>query len=178
MQTQLECIMEIKNDTIIQIVGLKPGSYAYKILLDGAFFSRYENDDFSDGEVVFEVIVEKTAQSTVINLDFKGTVKGTCDRCLGEMAIPVEGKGALLVKFGEEADSDNEDTIVIPSDATSIDLAQWMYEYVIVSLPMQRMHPEDQCDPEMVKYLHKESDEPEQKEIDPRWEVLKQLKEE
>ena len=60
-----------------------------------------------------------------------------------------------------------------------IDLAQWLYEYVAVRIPMQHIHPDGECDPEVTKYIVDE-DEIESKknddEIDPRWEALKKLK--
>ncbi|MCQ2261620.1 MAG: DUF177 domain-containing protein [Bacteroidales bacterium] len=171
--------MERKIDTTVRVNDLKPGNYKYNYTLDGAFFSTFENEDFLDGNVIFNVTLEKTAHDTVFHFDFQGTIKSTCDRCLGELEVAVEGKQDLLVKFSDTEVSDNEDTVVLPEKATTIDLAQWMYEYVVVAMPMQKLHKEGECDPEVLKYLNTEEEQTEaSEEIDPRWEALKQLKNE
>ena len=54
-----------------------------------------------------------------------------------------------------------------------------MYEYVVVAMPMQKLHEDGECDPEVLKYLNTEAEQTEaSEEIDPRWEALKQLKNE
>ncbi len=171
--------MERRTDTEVRVNDLKPGNYHYDYTLDGAFFSTFENEEFLDGNVIFNVTLEKTAHDTVFHFDFQGTIKSTCDRCLGELEVAVEGKQDLLVKFSDTESSDNEDTVVLPEKATTIDLAQWMYEYVVVAMPMQKLHKEGECDPEVLKYLNTEEEQTEaSEEIDPRWEALKQLKNE
>lgn len=171
--------MERRTDTEVRVNDLEPGNYHYDYTLDGAFFSTFENEEFLDGNVIFNVTLEKTAHDTVFHFDFQGTIKSTCDRCLGELEVAVEGKQDLLVKFSDTEVSDNEDTVVLPEKATTIDLAQWMYEYVVVAMPMQKLHKEGECDPEVLKYLNTEEEQTEaSEEIDPRWEALKQLKNE
>ena len=120
----------------------------------------------------------------MIKFTWKGTVKSVCDRCLGELEVPVEGEQTLCVKFSDTETSEDENVVYLPEDAYQIDLAQWMYEFVAVSMPMQRVHPEGECDPEMLKFIADEADEPEDEdgvrestngETDPRWDALKQL---
>ena len=178
--------MRQKIDTVVQFSGLKTGKYEYSYRLDSSFFEEYENDELRDGKVDFEVVLERSERMLLITFFYKGEVKTTCDRCLGEMKVPVEGEEKLCVKFSDTETSEDENVVYLPESAYQIDLAQWMYEYVAVSMPMQHVHPEVECDPEMLKFI---MDEPTEEgtggeetvrelgegESDPRWDALKQL---
>ena len=171
--------MQTQNDTVIQFSGLKPGVYTYNYTLDGSFFERFENEELSEGNVVFEVSMERGERMLLFNFAYHGTIKTTCDRCLGEMEVPVKGEEQLCVKFSDTETSDDENVAILPESAFQIDLAQWMYEYVAIAMPIQKVHPEGECDPEMLKYLS-DGDAGEEEnttgETDPWWDALKQLK--
>lgn len=177
--------MEQSVDTTIQFSGLKSGVYHYDYTLDNSFFSEYKNEKILDANVVFDVKLEKSERMMMFYFAYSGEVTTMCDRCLGEMQLPIEGEQTLCVKFSDNEQSDNEDVIILHENEYKIDLAQWMYEYVAVSIPIQCVHPDDAdgnptCDPEMLKYISEESNgEPtptDEEAIDPRWEALKQLK--
>ncbi len=58
-------------------------------------------------------------------------------------------------------------------------MAQYFYEYILLALPIQRIHPNDSrgnstCDPEMLSKL-KEHTVIEEDSNDPRWDELKKL---
>ena len=82
--------------------------------------------------------------------------------------------------IGNEDVTKAVDVVILPESAFKIDLAQWMYEYVAIAMPIQKVHPEGECDPEMLKYLS-DGDAGEEEnttgETDPRWDALKQLME-
>ena len=177
--------MEQTVDTTIQFSGLKSGVYHYDFTLNNRFFSEYKNEKILDANIVFDVKLEKKEQLMMFYFAYSGEVTTMCDRCLGEIKLPVEGEETLCVKFGDNEQSDDEDVVILPENDYKIDLAQWMYEYVAVSIPMQCVHPNDAegnstCDPEMTKYISEENDgEPtptNEDDIDPRWEALKNLK--
>ena len=180
--------MRPKVDTVVQFSGLKTGRYEYSYVLDSTFFEGYENEELREGKVDFEVVLERRERMLMFTFFFKGEVKTTCDRCLGEMSVPVEGEEHLCVKFSDTETSEDEDVVYLPESAYQIDLAQWMYEYVVVSMPMQHVHPEGVCDPAMLQFIMDEpADEGEEGEndevvrelgegeSDPRWDALKQL---
>ena len=175
--------MSCNDSTIIQFSGLKPGKYEYEYVLDKTFFEGYENEELRDGKVIFKVILERRERMLLFTFAFEGKVKSICDRCLGELDVPVEGEEKLCVKFSDTETSEDEDVVFLPEGAYQIDLAQWMYEYVAVSMPMQRVHPEGECDEEMLKYISEEKAEVDDDEVhelrdgesDPRWAALKDL---
>lgn len=176
--------MKANIDTTIQFSGLKSGKYVFNYVLDSGFFEGFENEELKDGNVEFAVNLEKSERYLMIKFTFKGQINSICDRCLGEIIIPVEGEQTLCVKFSDTETSEDENVVFLPEDAYQIDLAQWMYEYVAVSMPMQKIHPEGECDPEMLKYINNEEIEREEDdnmrmlgegESDPRWDALKKL---
>jgi uncharacterized metal-binding protein YceD (DUF177 family) len=70
------------------------------------------------------------------------------------------------VKFGEvpegesSADEGGREIILLPETDADMDLGQIVYDYVCTSLPLSRVHPEGECDPEVVKYLGTTAQEP------------------
>ena len=64
----------------------------------------------------------------------------------------------LSVKFGDsESSEENQDgereVIFLPVDNTEFDVKQVVYDYVCLSLPLQRVHEDGKCNPEALKYL-------------------------
>ena len=175
--------MKSNVDTEIQFSGLKPGRYEYDYRLDREFFEMFENENLREGSVDFKVVLVKTEREMVFSFSYRGLMKTECDRCLGEMEVPVEGEEKLSVTFSDTATSESEDEVVLPTNAYKIDLAQWMYEYVAVAMPLRHVHPDDEdgnptCDPTMLQYLVGEQDTEANRtdEVDPRWAKLLELK--
>ena len=166
-----------KSDAIVQFSGLESGKYEYHYTLGSDFFSEFENEELRDGDVDFRVVLEKTERSMMFTFSFSGSVRSFCDRCLGEMDVPVSGEEHLCIKLSNDERCDNEDMFILPENASRIDLSQWMYEYVVVSLPMRKVHEDGQCDSEMLRYIEQPSSEVSESEaVDPRWSVLEKLK--
>ncbi len=182
--------MEESVDTTIRYSSLKSGTYEYNYELGSDFFSAYENEKLTNGKVHFHVKMEKNERFMMFHFSFSGKVETVCDRCLGELEIPVEGQATLCAKISDSEESDSEEVVVLPEKESKIDLAQWLYEYVAVAIPIRCVHADDAegnptCDPEMMKYLTPDDEEGWQKadgdenaeeEIDPRWAALKELK--
>jgi uncharacterized protein len=79
--------------------------------------------------------------------------------------------------------TDIDDTMVLSRSEDKIELAKHFYDYILLNMPIQRVHPEDEdgestCDPEMIEKIEKYEageNESESKETDPRWDKLKGL---
>ena len=172
--------MSRNDDTIVRLSGLKPGSYNYRFELGKEFFGRYENEEIRDGKVEIEAVLVKTERVMVINFTLKGEVTTLCDRCLGEMRVPIEGEESLNIRLSDTEVSDDENVAILPEGAFEIDLAQWLYEYVAVRIPLQHIHAEGECDEETVSYIKSEEElqraKEESEEGDPRWAALKELR--
>lgn len=165
------------NDTVVQFSGLKTGKYTYHYTLDDSFFEAFGNEEIQQGTVQFEVVMEKKERMLVFHFTFQGTMETTCDRCLGPMTVPVEGDRMMCVKLSDGAPEEDEEMVIVPEHTFQIDLAQWMYEYVVMAMPMCHVHDEADCDPDMLHRLESQQDDAQATEtVDPRWEKLKELK--
>ena len=82
----------------------------------------------------------------------------------------------MNVRLSDTETSDDENVAILPEGAFEIDLTQWLYEYVAVRIPMQHIHPEGECDPEMTRFIDEQNEEKTEDEVDPRWAALKDLK--
>ena len=168
--------MSKNDDRIIRFVGLKSGVYKYDFTLDNTFFEDCENEEIIGGKVNYDVKMERMAHQIMFTFVFEGEVTTRCDRCLGEMEVKMEGEEHLHVRFSDTEVSEDEETVILPESANEIDLTPWLYEYVAVRIPLQHMHPDGGCDPEMVKYIGMEECPRAEGETDPRWDALKELK--
>jgi uncharacterized protein len=163
----------------IPISGLKEGRHSYDFEINKEFFDQFEESEIKEGSLT--AVVEADKLTTHIDLSFRieGSVNISCDRCLEVFQQPVSCENRLLVKFGRVSDDSDPDIITLPSDENDLDLRQYFYEYILLALPIQRVHPEDKngksaCDPEMLKKL-KEHITVDENINDPRWDELKKL---
>ena len=163
----------------IPISGLKEGRHIYDFRISKEFFEHFEDPDVKDGDIAVSVEADKRSSQVDLTILIDGTVSISCDRCLGFFSHPLNCENRLLLKFGRTFDESDPDIIIIPADENEFDMTQNFYEYILLALPIQRIHPADRngkstCDPEMLKKL-KEHVVNEEEKDDPRWDELKKL---
>lgn len=144
------------KDFIIPIKGLSAGEHNYEFRLDGSFFKDYGSPFIKDADLLVEILLEKGSGWMRINAHFTGNVTVECDRCLEDLVLPVYFDAPLQVKFSKEHlsedDSGDEYIIMDPSDG-ELDLSQFLYDYVSINLPLQKVHKEGECNKEMIAKL-------------------------
>ncbi len=171
----------------IKFSGLKNGKHQYKFHLDHNFFKLFNNDEFDQCDIDILIDFNKSDQLLEFNIHNSGSVQVPCD-ISGELYDqPIEGALNFIVKFGEAYNDDRDDIIVIPYHSHLFNIAQQIYESVILSIPNKRIHPDIASGKkiaENAKYIINYNDdfelEKEQKEnnsqpIDPRWAALKKI---
>ena len=163
----------------IPVIGMKEGCHQYDFELDNEFFAQFEDPETEEGSLVAHIEADKVSTHIDLLIRISGVVSLMCDRCLGKFSRNLECENRLLLKFGEDIDNEDPDIITMPADEHEIDLKQILYEYIVLSLPIRRVHPDDQhgrstCDPEMLAKL-KEHIISGGNETDPRWDELKKL---
>lgn len=142
--------MSVEKSYKIAFKGLKPGVYTYDFEVDSSFFEAFENAEIKAGECTVRVELRRLETMLDMAVEVVGRVVTMCDRCLEDCEIPVAYEGNLVVKFSsEEQEYDGEVMWLTPAD-DEVDLAQYIYESVVLSLPYQRIHPEGECNPEMM----------------------------
>jgi len=170
--------MKHSKEYTIQFKGLKPGMHQFNYLIDKKFFDTYQYDDFIDSKI--NLVVDFNKKSTLFELFFSisGTVLINCDVSGEEFNQPVKGSLSLIVKFGDEFNNDNEEILVIPHNEYEIDLSQYIYELIVLSVPIKRIHPgvlDGTLKSKAIDKLEKMQDNAQNNKIDPRWDKLKEL---
>jgi uncharacterized metal-binding protein YceD (DUF177 family) len=173
----------------ISFIGLKEGIHQFEYTIDKKFFDFFNYDDFYDSKV--KVILSFLKNTTIIELDFTftGWVEVACDVTTELFHQPIETVSHLIVKFGEEYNDVDEELLIIPFSENKINVAQYIYEEIVLAVPIKRIHPgvtDGTLHSEVLEKLKefeiKEDQEEEEqqeedktKENDPRWNKLKDL---
>ena len=150
--------MEETQRYSIAFKGLKNGHHEFRFAVDKSLFEAFENTEIKDGACEVRVDLNREESQFVLDVSISGHVVVACDRCLEDCRIPIDFEGRLLVKFSdEEREYDGEVLWLLPGEE-QVDLAQYIYESIVLSLPYQRVHPEGECNPEMLERFRIVSD--------------------
>ena len=148
----------MKEDFMMPLSGLAPGRTSFLWHVGKAFFGDFDNTDILDADITVEATVEKEGKDYCLDLTLDGTVKVICDRCLSEVELPVEAAPRFVIRFDPSApDMEGDREVLVSEDPAVLDLRQVVYDYVYMSLPIQRTHPEGECDPETVRFLGRDT---------------------
>lgn len=180
--------METENKYFIPLSEEQKQTNFYSFELDNEFFESLEDAEIKRGKLSVKLSCRKETTSYALHFDIEGMVFIPCDRCLDDMEQPISTEGELIVRFGEERPTENEDTIFLPESETGIDVQWNIYEFIALAIPMRHVHPEGKCNLEMANKFAEimvgedeenagqTKDDEGEKPTDPRWEVLKNLK--
>lgn len=157
MQAQICLWVDMSADFTIPLNGLASGENVFSWHAGREFFERFENSEILDARFDACAVVEKSGQYIGVDCNVGGRVTVECDRCLEELALPVSVRIRLSVKYGEGDGSDMTDgdreVIYVPAENAELDMGQIIYDYVCLSLPMQRVHEAGGCNPDAVRHI-------------------------
>lgn len=175
--------MKLLKEFTIPFVGLKIGEHHFDYQIDNKFFEHFEYKEFNQVKVEAEVLLEKKA--TLLDLHFKinGLVNVNCDISNEPYDQAIEDDFDLVVKFGEVFNDEREDLLIIPHGSYEINIAQYIYELIVLSVPIKRVHPgieDGTLQSDILKKLEELSpnnnkNNTSSEDIDPRWDKLKRL---
>ena len=190
---QIDVEMSKRREFLIPFVGLKLGKHHFEYQISKEFFENFDYDEFQNSDIRVNLVLEKGSNLLELNFKHKGTVNVPCDLTSEDFDLPIKGKMKLIVRFGDEFNNDNEELLILPHGEFEIDVAQYIYEMIALSVPLKRVHPgvkdgtlqtealtklnelkvKDSSDSEQAKQIKEESKQEE--DIDPRWDKLKKL---
>jgi len=168
----------------IPFVGLKLGKHHFEYEIDNEFFEHFEYDEFNSPNLKVDLLLEK--KSTMMELRFSvlGTVNLNCDLTNEPYDQPIDSSLFLVIKFGEAFNDDNEDLLILPHGDYEVNVQQYIYELIVLAVPLKRVHPgvedgtleSDVLDKLEELSLDTEKTKPKNEDdIDPRWNKLKNL---
>lgn len=179
LQPDFGYIMKAGNDYILPIAGLSLGYHDFEYNIDDKFFDNFEFSEVQKANVKVNLNVEKHEREFILTFKFEGSVFIACDRCNDEYEQPIENEVVIYLKYGHGYEEESDDVIVIPSEEGEFDITSLIYEYIILSLPIHRVHQDiNDCNQEVIDYLENANSQVDEdtEEIDPRWKCLEELK--
>lgn len=129
------------KDFDISFIGLKQGIHSFNWEIDNLFFKHFQYEEFNSANIVIELEFNKKSNLMELHFKEKGTVNVMCDLTYEPFDMPVEGEMNLVVKFGEEFDDKGDELLIIPRTEHTINVSQYIYEMVVLSLPLRKIHP-------------------------------------
>ncbi|MBN1181009.1 MAG: DUF177 domain-containing protein [Bacteroidales bacterium] len=166
----------VDSQYIIQFHGLKDGVHRFDFKAGNDFFKSFENPEVQMGDLNISADLEKRPQMLALSLKIKGTVKVVCDRCLDIVDLKVKGETQLFFKFGDQDEEMTHELIVLSHNSHEIDIAGYIYETTILSLPYKKVHPKNSCNPDMITRIEGfDDDYIANEKTDPRWDKLKDI---
>jgi uncharacterized metal-binding protein YceD (DUF177 family) len=182
--------MKVTNEFLIPFVGLKLGKHQFEYQISKTFFDHFEYDEFESANLKVNITLKKSTTMLELSFKHKGTINVPCDLTNEVFDLPIKGKLDLIVRFGETYNDDNEELLILPFGEHQIDVAQYIYEMIVLSIPLKKVHPgikDGTLESEVLKKLEgmnttnltekkvKDSLEKEEENTDPRWDTLKKL---
>ena len=188
----------------IDFKNLPDKTITYSFELDRKFFDAIDHEMVRKGHVKAEIALRETVGAYEFKFHLFGTIQIPCDRCLDEMNQEIDTHNLLIVKLGEEYAEVSDEIVIIPEDEAAINIAWYLYEFIVLSIPMKHVHEPGKCNKVMTSKYRKhqavkvsdnneddDDDLPDdddlgdnedatdnalQEDTDPRWDELKKLK--
>ena len=166
----------------IAFKGLVEGLHEFDYQVNGKFFENFEESLADEGDVNVLVILEKRSAFIKLHLKINGEIELVCDRCLENYRQKIKNNAEVFVKFGEKEFDESENVIWLLPEEYQLNVAQLIYEYIALSIPMRHIHPKNEkgergCNKEMIDklkhYIHTKNEKDTQ--VDSRWDILRNL---
>jgi uncharacterized metal-binding protein YceD (DUF177 family) len=177
--------MSSRREFEIAFVGLKAGIHEFSYKIIDKFFEAYQQQDFRRCEAQVKLTLDKKNSFMLLKFEVGGKIEIACDRCGNQLPLDLWDEFNILVKLVEDPDIMNQqeedpDVYYISKGESYLYLSDWIYEFINLSIPMQRMcKPEEMGGPhcnkevlEMLKKLEREKSQP----ANPLWKGLEKFK--
>jgi uncharacterized protein len=146
------------TECIISLAALKNGEHSFLFTIDGELFKENQYEDVHDADLKVVITFNKNSAILMFNFAVEGSLTVTCDRCGDDFKLSTRLERQLIVKTDGREHQEEDDMVTLAAGEKDIDIAPFVYQYVVLSLPMQRVHPigkegKRACNPEVIKKL-------------------------
>jgi uncharacterized metal-binding protein YceD (DUF177 family) len=166
----------------IHVGSMKYGPREEQLSIDQEFFDHFEDSPAKDGDISVKLDMFRYETHIDVKFILEGNLQLNCDRCLEPYAFPIESEHRIIYSFDKELNFKGYEVMYADPYANYLSLVQELYDFISIAIPLRRVPDESihQCDPQVTAFILTEesggSTKEEEKEIDPRWEALKKLK--
>jgi DUF177 domain-containing protein len=177
--------MKTNRQYDIAFVGLKQGIHEFSYQIEDKFFLAYSQPEFSETSINVKLTFDKNNSFFLLKFEITGAVKVNCDRCAEPFMLNIWDEFIQVVKLvdnpSEMTEDEAPDVSYIAKTDSHLNIADWIYEFILLSIPMQKIHPNSAdgisgCNPEALKMLGQMSGKDHDNEINPIWKDLEKFK--
>ena len=171
---------------VLPVKGLKTGKHKFTFDIEKEFFESFDKSEINDASYKVEIELNKESRVMEMSVHFTGYMEVQCDRCLEYFKLTRNFSEKAFVKVSNTKQTEDDEIIYIAENEHELNLAQYLYECIMLNMPYQSLHPSDEngnsmCNREMLKRLdefsaNKDIRKGTVEETDPRWNQLKELK--
>ncbi len=177
--------MSSQRNYDIAFVGLKPGIHEFEYRIDDEFFEDYQEQDFKNVVAHIKLTLDRNNGFMLLKFEVGGKLEVHCDRCGNPLPLDLWDEFNIVVKMVDNPEEMNDheedpDIYYISKGESHLHVADWIYEFINLSIPMQRMCGPDEiggssCNKEVLAKLAKL--EPDEKTVsNPVWKGLEKFK--
>ena len=136
--------MSTRREFEIAFVGLKPGNHVFDYTINDAFFADFQEQDFRACNAHIRLLLEKSTSSFLrLRFEVGGALEVVCDRCSNNLPLQLFDEFGMTVKMVDEPEVMNDqeedpDVYYISKTESHLDVKTWIYEFINLSLPMQK----------------------------------------
>lgn len=135
----------------IDYQGLSLGEHLFFWEVEDALFSDFESEEVFGGRGRIEVRLIRHASMMDLFVTIGAKVEVACDRCLEHFWTDVLFEGELVVKISDVQGEYDGDVMWVSPQEDRVDLKQYFYESIVLSLPFQRVHEDiSLCNQDMI----------------------------
>ncbi len=167
----------------IPFTGLKNGPHKFDFEVDKRFFDEFDYSIVKDGKLNVILTLDKGDNMMILSFNIDGYIDTTCNLCLNQYPESINLDERLIVKFEEEDNltESTEEIMVLSKSDYELDIAPWLYEFINLAVPINNRcdNPgnESYCDQEMIAKIDAfRGSEDKEEQNDPRWDILKNIK--
>ena len=177
--------MSNRREFEIAFVGLKPGVHEFHYKVEDSFFEEFGEQDFTNTRAEIKLSLQKNNSFMILRFEIGGKTDVVCDRCSNDLPLQLFEDFTMTVKMTEEpeqmnAQEEDPDVYYISRGESHLDIKAWIYEFVSLSIPMQKTCEYEKmngpfCNPAARELLNglKKEDQPTE---NPLWKGLEKFK--
>jgi uncharacterized metal-binding protein YceD (DUF177 family) len=170
----------------IAFVGLKPGVHEFNYELDHNFFKEKGGEGVDEMNANVKLSLDKNNGFMLLKFIVGGNAAVNCDRCGNPLKVDLWDEFNMVVKLTDEPQKANEeeedaDVFYIAKSESHIDVSDWLYEFVMLSIPMQHICGNDEngkslCNEEVLQRLNNMQVDNEERKENSIWKGLEKFK--
>lgn len=171
--------MKELKEFCIPFSSLKLGPNFFDFEIDNSFFDIFNYYRYNSCNISLNLEFRKENLLMDLRFSYSGFCEVSCDRCLDLIKVPISNKFNCLIKFlHQEEEIIKDDIVYLPKESYEYNIGQLFYEYFLINFPKRVIHKENQCNSNQIKLIEDYSQKHNSTEEDPRWNILKRLKNE